>query len=63
MRDSDILEKQGFAEARKEGGHQLYVRARLKCEVGGHEVQKDFKIEDFEREQMKPEPWKCDEHR
>ncbi len=42
MREADILEKQGFGEARRDGGHNLYVRARLKCSVGDRIVQKDF---------------------
>lgn len=63
MRDSDVVEKVGFAEALKGGGHQLYVRARLKCAACDHMVEKTFTADDFDQERMNPEAWICPEHK
>jgi hypothetical protein len=62
MKDEDVLEKSGFAAARKDGGHNLYVRARLRCTVGDHVVQKDFTVDAWDVEKLKPESWVCVEH-
>jgi hypothetical protein len=50
MKDYDVLDKSGFAEARSDGGHNLYVRARLKCATGCHVVQKDFTVDAWDAE-------------
>jgi|SRR5271170_2034188 len=62
MKDEDVLEKRGFAEALKDGGHNFYVRARLRCAVGDHVVQKDFTLDAWDAEKWKPESWVCVDH-
>jgi hypothetical protein len=63
MKDSDILRKEGFGEALKGGGHQLYVRAQLKCAIGNHVVEKTFTVDEFDEEKLRPESWSCPAHR
>jgi hypothetical protein len=64
MRKDDVLDKIPFAEARKDGGHNLYVRARVRCSVGDHIFEKDFTVDEWDDELIKKpaEPWVCLEH-
>lgn len=62
MRESDIIERQGFGEARKDGGHNLYVRATLKCSVGDHIVQKDFTVDEWDHEKIDGKTYVCVDH-